>query len=77
MKLSFASFLAFWIIVAPASAQGQVGVNNLQRCVTSFNPNRDYFPDKVSPTESLYWDIQYHKTYKVLRNEIAGESYVL
>jgi iron complex transport system substrate-binding protein len=56
---------------------GQVA--NLPDCVAegSYDPDRDYFPDKVDATESLFWDIQYFNNYKIIRNELAGETYVL
>jgi Hint module len=52
---------------------------NLKGCVKAgaVQAGKDYFPAKVRPTKSLYWDIKYFKTYKVLRNEIAGETFVL
>jgi iron complex transport system substrate-binding protein len=37
----------------------------------------DYFPDKVSPEFSSYWDVSYHKSYKIMRNLDAGTSYLL
>lgn len=74
MKLLSASSTAlFGLLFAKAKAM------NLKGCVApgEFDPNRDYFPDKVSPSNSLFWDIQYFPTYKILRNEIEGETYVL
>lgn len=72
MKLALPTMLA---------ACGLLAVNgqNMQTCVTAgtFDSSKDYFPDKVKPTESLLWDIQYFKTYKILRNEITGETFVL
>jgi iron complex transport system substrate-binding protein len=52
---------------------------NLKECVKkgSFQAGKDYFPSKVRATKSLLWDIQYFKTYKILRNEIAGETFIL
>jgi len=37
----------------------------------------DYFPDKVVPHFSEHWDISYHRTYKILTNKVAGESYLM
>jgi ABC-type Fe3+-hydroxamate transport system substrate-binding protein len=37
----------------------------------------DYFPEKVSSEFSEYWEISYHKTYKIVRNLDAGTSYLL
>ena len=53
--------------------------SNPQGCINAsdFSADFDYFPDKVSANYSDYWDIKYFKTYKILRNEIAGTSYVL
>ena len=53
--------------------------SNPQGCINAsdFSADFDYFPDKVSANYSDYWDIKYFKTYKILRNEITGTSYVL
>jgi iron complex transport system substrate-binding protein len=73
MKLSLAVAASFLPLCL-----GQFA-NNLPDCVAegSYDPDRDYFPDKVTATESLFWDIQYFNNYKILRNELAGETYVL
>ncbi len=35
-------------------------------CVTDFDPDADYFPDKVTPTHSTMWSAAYHRSYVVL-----------
>lgn len=37
----------------------------------------DYFPEKVVPHYSEHWDISYHRTYKILHNKVADESYLM
>ncbi len=50
---------------------------NPQGCLTSVEPNKDYFPDKVSPEYSKLWSVSYHNTYKVVKNLDADATYVL
>ena len=75
MHLLFQVLIAACVLLTAAAQSG----NLLTSCVASgsFNSNKDYFPNKVAPVASKFWDIKYYKTYKILRNEIAGESYVL
>lgn len=75
MNLLFQVLIATCVLLAVAAQSG----NLLTSCVPSgtFNSAKDYFPNKVAPTASKFWDIKYFKTYKILRNEIAGESFVL
>ena len=48
-----------------------------RNCITTVDPNTDYFPNKVSPTVSEHWDIEYFKTYKVVTNKAASVTYLL
>lgn len=64
-------------IVLLALLQASVEGSNSQECVTSVDATTDYFPDKVQPTESENWSIEYHNTYKVLTNSWANKSYLL
>lgn len=56
-----------------------VAAQNLQGCIdpADYDPSKDYFPDKVVAKKSLFWDIEYFNSYKILRNEVDGESFVL
>jgi iron complex transport system substrate-binding protein len=47
------------------------------QCIESFDPSTDYFPDKVEPTHSTLWDVEYERSYVVLRarnSETPGSS---
>lgn len=44
---------------------------------SDYPSNHDFFPDKAVPKYSEYWDISYHKSYKILRNIDANTSYLL
>jgi cobalamin transport system substrate-binding protein len=35
-------------------------------CVMGFDPQKDYFPEKVEPDYSKGWTVEYHNTYKVV-----------
>jgi iron complex transport system substrate-binding protein len=50
---------------------------NPLECVTDDGSSIDYFPDKVKPVSSQFWDVQYFNHYKILVNKIVNESYVL
>eukprot|EP00977_Amphora_coffeiformis_P005770 scaffold1221_cov207-Amphora_coffeaeformis.AAC.29 len=69
-------FVALTLLSAGLRAASAAG--NPQGCLTeSINPNQDYFPDKVKPLYSKYWDVTYHKTYKIAKNVEDGTSYLL
>lgn len=49
-------------------------------CITDFDPDTDYFPDKQSVEYAQNFDIEYHNSYQVLTVRQPGqpdESYVL
>jgi hypothetical protein len=52
---------------------------NLNRCLDAgeFQPNVDYFPQKVQATGSERWSIAYFNSYKVITHEVYGEEYLL
>lgn len=54
-------------------------VANQLECVPEgqVDTGKDYFPNKVIPTESQGWDVTYHNTYKVVRNLNANTAYAL
>lgn len=51
--------------------------SNPTECIDSVTDGVDYFPDKVTPLASEYWNITYYNTYKILKNEIEDETYLL
>lgn len=48
--------------VAPLAAQEAA----VAECVTDYDPEVDYFPDKVEPEFSQGWQVEYHNNYKVV-----------
>lgn len=50
---------------------------NPTACLTEVDPAIDYFPDKVEPLASEFWDIEYGNTYKIVTNLGVDESYLL
>jgi len=57
-------------------ASGAAGAD----CITDFDPDTDYFPDKQSVEYAQNFDIEYHNSYQVLTVRQPGqpdESYVL
>jgi len=65
MNFVFVAFLAF---LAGVQAED---------CITTVDPSKDYFPNKVYPTESQYWDVEYSNTYKIVVNKNSSDSYLL
>ena len=50
---------------------------NPTECIDSVTDGVDYFPDKVQPLASEFWNVTYYNTYKILKNEIEDETYLL
>ncbi|KXS16867.1 hypothetical protein M427DRAFT_144645 [Gonapodya prolifera JEL478] len=70
--------VAIALVAGPAPTVLAIPNRTVPACPTgSFNPNVDYFPDKVAPTISKYWTIEYHGYYKVLKNTLANQTYLL
>ncbi len=63
-SLIIALVLAIALSGAP-SARGQEA--NPTECLTSFDPDRDYFPQKVEIAFATGFSVEYHKHYKVVR----------
>ena len=40
--------------------------NNPQDCITDFDAQQDYFPDKVEALYTEQWSVTYHNHYKVI-----------
>jgi len=64
-------------LVLLALLQASVNGNNSQECVTSVDAAVDYFPEKVQPTESEQWSIEYQNTYKVVTNSWVNKTYLM
>ena len=43
----------------------------------AYAANMDYFPSKGDPIHAEDFDIEYHQTWKLVRNTFSGEAYVL
>ncbi len=50
-----------------ADTEVSAGIEDLGGCVETFDPNVDYFPDRVSADVSLGWSVAYERHYKVVR----------
>ncbi|KAJ1955983.1 hypothetical protein EC988_001580, partial [Linderina pennispora] len=66
IAVSLAAFLAAAPVIANESG-----------CVTKFDPSKDYFPDKVTTKYGAGFEISYNKNYKVIRNLVSNENYIL
>ena len=64
---------------APVSAE-DAPITNLQECIEAgeFDATKDYFPEKFVPDETTdYLEIEYHNSYKIVRNKFQEKSYLL
>ncbi len=52
--------------VAPAPAVNAPTTNLTDGCITSFSPDVDYFPEKVTIEDATGFVVEYHKHYKVV-----------
>lgn len=53
--------------IAPTAAVLELPTTNLtEGCVTDYDPEIDYFPEKVSLSDSVGWTIEYFNNYKVI-----------
>ncbi|KAG1395465.1 hypothetical protein G6F60_010227 [Rhizopus arrhizus] len=71
--LSIVSSIAVCVIAqAPTS-------NIIQGCVTNYDSNIDYFPEKINAADDKanHFTIEYHNNYKLMENLKTGESYML
>lgn len=89
MNFFLASLLA---VTSTTSVQGAyvAPTANYDRCLTQFEADDiataiasgvdvDLFPHKVAPDQSSYWDMEYHGTYKILKNtqDTVNTQYLL
>jgi iron complex transport system substrate-binding protein len=54
-------------------------MSNLQNgeCVTSYDADTDYFPEKLNIETAEYFTVEYFNHYKIVNNLAAGEKIVL
>jgi iron complex transport system substrate-binding protein len=68
---------------SPAATTISADAKVTQGCVPTYNPNTDYFPDKVSISYATGFEVGYHKNYKIItvknpwRNADTTFQYVL
>lgn len=59
--------ISLLVSITPALAQDLVPDTNLtDSCVTDYDPNVDYFPEKVEITDAAGFDVSYFNHYKVV-----------
>ncbi|MEO8395937.1 MAG: hypothetical protein ABI700_23280, partial [Chloroflexota bacterium] len=76
LLLSLVSFVLVLFSVMPAIAQDATAEASAAAtaslasapvsCIQDFDPQKDYFSDKVEPDYSKGWTVEYHNTYKVV-----------
>ncbi|KAJ2720310.1 hypothetical protein GGI07_004686 [Coemansia sp. Benny D115] len=76
--MAFKYSLYYIIATAALSALTlPVTQGNELNCVTSYDSNKDYFPDKVQVKYNPGFEITYKGNAKYLRNTVSDETYVL
>ncbi|MCA9912649.1 MAG: ABC transporter substrate-binding protein [Anaerolineae bacterium] len=67
---------AVLVAVMPAFAQESVLGNNLtDDCVTEFDPETDYFPEKVDVNDAANFSVEYFNNYKLVTVTGSTETY--
>lgn len=59
----------------PLAAVGVPTTNVMDRCVSDFDPETDYFPDKVAVRQAANFSVSYHGHYKILRTRLVAEGW--
>lgn len=79
MKLSF--FFSLTLLLASLDAFAAQDSSNTtddnRGCITTLDPDKDYFPVKAVPKEAQLFTISYHNTYKIVENLASNSSYIL
>lgn len=73
--VTFVLALVALLAIAPVIAQDTVLDRNPTDCVTDYNPDVDYFPDKVTFTEAQNVQVEYFNHYKVVTVIGSSQSY--
>jgi hypothetical protein len=72
--------IVVYVCLAQLHSVHGIGIlSNIQGCLdpNTVDYSHDYFTDKVSPAYSKYWNVSYHKTYKIVYNKKQNFSYLL
>lgn len=64
MKKLLSTLTCIVLLLSGLTALAQDG--NPQGCIENYDPNVDYFPEKVESKYSEVWDVEYFNNYKVL-----------
>ena len=51
-----------------ALAVRAIEFNPSQSCWTNVDPDYDFYPVKVQADHSQFWSVEYHNTYKIVKN---------
>ncbi|CAB4434355.1 unnamed protein product [Rhizophagus irregularis] len=71
--ICFFFFLVSSILIPGISSQNLP----MDQCVTGFNADNDYFPDKVTVETATMFSINYFKSYKLVTNKQTNEIFAL
>jgi len=78
MNFSLVLNSCFFVVLFPTLC---LGSGNFRGCLqpdeVDNSGKTDYFPDKISPLYSKYWNITYHNTYKIVHNLHSDTKYLL
>ncbi|KNC81350.1 hypothetical protein SARC_06324 [Sphaeroforma arctica JP610] len=85
MSVIFSAPLALFVLGAlsanaqPTTTTGQPteNVDQATYTVTDYNPDTDYFPEKVATDHSAFWSVEYFNSYKVVTDSFSNYTYVM
>ncbi len=66
-------FLILMLLMSVVSTVAQD--SNQQECVTDFDSETDYFPDKVEVNHAALFQVEYYNNYKVVRTQADAEYF--
>ncbi|ORZ12924.1 hypothetical protein BCR41DRAFT_97858 [Lobosporangium transversale] len=74
--ISFALMALLPFLANPVASQGQNPINQ-DGCVTNYDPNFDYFTNKITVDNATLFSVHYERNYKVVVNNALKKEYVL
>jgi len=78
VRIMFRIFIAFFLatlLTFSLNAQNTVAKNLTNECVTDFDTEMDYFPDKIAVTDAENFTVEYFNNYKVVTVNGSMETY--
>ncbi|MGJ3237941.1 MAG: ABC transporter substrate-binding protein [Anaerolineae bacterium] len=76
LTLVLLALMTFISVYQPVLAQPEALASNPQECVTDYDPDVDYFPDKATVTSADNFTVEYFNNYKIVTVSDAFDNAV-